>query len=215
MNIEEFFAANETIEFNPVKRVNARVKQICEQILPADLRPDVRVVIEGSRLAALHNRAKGAIERGRTDLIEPMLADFANDLRAALNFERTSGALKAMTADTEVKRIANAGLFQKFCWNGHHTHTLAERLEQDDLPIVSVDYDGITTSKRTIRRDDDFWDLLRPSGTSKEFWAKRGVPDLVVQRAKDMAQHVERERNRPFAETSGISTEFGGRVAPR
>lgn len=214
MNRDEFKTANATIEHNPVKRLNARVDQICDRILPADLRADVRDMIEGSRLAALHNRAKEAIETGRFHLIDSMLLDFANDIHAAYQFELTSGALKIVTSADEVKRLAHMGLWQKYCWNGFHTTTLVECLEPGDLPIISVDYDEIRTSSRTITRADDFWDSLRPNGTSKEFWMKRGVSASVVQLAKDRARHEERERNLPQWNNSPDSM-AGPSVRPR
>ena len=91
-------------------------------------------MIEGSRLVALHNRAKDAIESGKFHLIDGMLVDFANDLHAALSFERQNGALKVMTADTEVKRCAAAAGLLPEIHLERPSHAHARRMPHDGRP---------------------------------------------------------------------------------
>ena len=114
MDLTEFFAANETIERDPVKRLNAGTARICERIVPDDFPPDIRLAVLRSRFDALHGRAKSAIESGRADLIESILADFANDLRGVVQLERER--LRANTSADEVKR--HARVFEENLYNG-------------------------------------------------------------------------------------------------
>jgi hypothetical protein len=209
MNMEDFYTANETIERDPVKRLNARVEQICNRILPDDLPADVRAAIEGSRLAALHTRAKDAIERGREYLLEEViLPDFANELRDALNFERTNGALKVTTGADEIKRCSGRGDWERFVWNGFETGTISRVLERGER-IESVGFREIKTSKRTIVRRDEIFDRFRPISNSREHWLKQCTPESQILERERMAAREATESARPFHQQSGPA------VAPR
>ena len=64
MDLTDFFAANETIERDPVKRLNAGTARICERIVPDDFPPDIdlRSCVQGSMR---YTAGKSAIENGR------------------------------------------------------------------------------------------------------------------------------------------------------
>jgi hypothetical protein len=216
MDIEEFFAANETIERDPVRRLNARVEQLCARILPADLPPDVRAAIEGSRLSALHTRAKDAIERGRTDLIDSILAEFASDLGRALDFERRPGGRLyiGLQAD-EAKRVAATGYFEKYLINGFEVRALADGLEPGEkIDIHTPAFRVIKTNRREIARGSDFFDRGRPAGYSKEFWLKKCTPADRLAEAENAAKREETEAARPLWNDSPAAG-AGPHVAPR
>jgi hypothetical protein len=203
MDITEFFEANEkTIERDPVRRLNARVEQICKRILPDDLPADVRVTILDSRLTALHARAKALIERGRTHLLDVALDEFTEDLGKALYFERQHGALKVCTPADEVRRISGAGLWSRFHWNGHETGTLLLVLKPGET-IKGVGFREIVTSERTIVRYDAIFDAFRPNGYSVEFWRKGCTSENEIAAAEAMERHEAAVRERPFSATSG------------
>jgi hypothetical protein len=209
MNIEEFFAANEsTIETNPVVWLNKGAKRIVVRILPPDLPPDLRIALLRSRLSALHARGKDAIERGRADLIDGILADFANDVRAALNFERTSGALKIVLAADEVRRCA--GWFEENAWR-QEPWLLAQILEQGEtIDKPNSDSRHIKTSKRTFTRRDPAFDALRPVNQSREHWYSQVcTPESVIAEAEAATKREAKEAARPFSDFSGPN------VAPR
>jgi hypothetical protein len=204
MNREEFFAANETIEFNPVKRLNTRVNQICDRILPADLRQDARGVIEGSRLTLLHTRARDAIESGRFHLIDGMLVDFANELLTAFQFELRSGLLKPWSASDEVKRCASAGYFERNLINGFEVCALRDGLEPgEQIDIHASALRAIKTDRREILRGGDFFDRLRLSGYSKEFWLRQCTSTARLAEAERMLNRKAEIASRPFSASSG------------
>jgi hypothetical protein len=210
----DFSAANKLIERDPIVLGERLAITTCSRILPPDL-PAALLQTLRQRLSALSGRMADAVSRGKAYLIfESVLSEFGNELREWMHFERTNGALRQMTVADEVTRCARAGLFEKYLWNGFHVRTLMECLTPEDLPIKNVNYDEIMVSSKTISRESEFWDLLRPSGTSKEFWARRGVQASVIEEAKDRARHVEEERSRSGWNDSPSSS-AGPNVAPR
>ena len=205
-DLNDFYAANETIERDPVKRLNAGTERSCERILPADLPADVRNAILGSRLGALHARAKEAIERGQAHLIDGILAEFASDLGRALDFEREHSLKVVMPAD-EIRRASGAGLFEKFAWH-RETGMIVRLLDVGDrIGIVNfreIEVRGPDGATRTITRRDPRFDQYRPISRSKEsFYAEWCTPTSTWEEAEAAAKREIEIAQRPFSATSG------------
>jgi hypothetical protein len=200
--LDEFFAANETIERDPVKWLNRLTEQTCERILPPDLPPDLRVALLRSRLSTLHARGKDAIESGRAYLITDAVSDFGNDLRGALAYERASGALKPWRREDEIKKFAGRGDWERHLYNAHEV-ICAQQLLPEGAHILAVGWHGVTTDKGEIPRGE--YESLRPVSTSRAHWESLNTPGHVIQVAIEREKYVERERNRPFSEMSGPS----------
>jgi hypothetical protein len=202
MKIDEFDRTIDGyIEADPRDYLKVGLKRADERER-SDIPEETFDTIAGPLRQRLAERAERQVKRRDYDRIDALLTEYAVELRAAIGWHRREGMLKPMTAESEVKRIANAGFFQKFYWNGWEVKALNEFLENGEQ-ILEVDFYKIVTSKRTIARAGDFFDAGRPSGYSKQFWMGNATPAARLAEAEAAAKRDDEVARRPFSSTSG------------
>jgi hypothetical protein len=193
------------VDFDLTKHFTAAVARIeaieVDQTAPPELRESIITQLR----TALCARVQGALADFRIDRIPAALADYKSGLRERMEWERTRGSLKqpATPAD-EVKRVAAAGYFDRNLINGFETHALMEGLEPGErIDIHASALRAIKTDRREILRGGDFFDQLRPSGYSREFWLRQCTSAARLAEAEKMANRIAEIAARPFSATSG------------
>ncbi len=196
---------NMAIDFDLQKHFDAAVDRIDAREVDEALTPQQRESIITQPRAALDARVQDALRNFRIDLIQAALTDYKNALRERMRFERTHGFLKQpATLTDECRRVAASGYFRKYLINGHEVAALADGLELgEQIDITVPAFRAIKTNRREIARGSDFFDRLRPSGYSKEFWLRQCTPAAKLAEAEKMAQREAEIANRPFSSTSG------------
>jgi hypothetical protein len=193
------------IDFDFQKHFAAAVEGIEAQEINQTLTPEQRESIVTNPRAALYARVRELLRDFRLDRIPAALADYKGELREKMRFERTRGFLKqpATSAD-EVNHIAALGYFSKYLINGFEVNALRDGLELGERIDVTIPaFRFIKTDRREIVRGSDFFDRLRPSGYTKEFWMKQCTPAARLAEAEAMEGRRERLAERPFSATSG------------
>ncbi len=188
------------IDFDLQKHFRTAVERIEAREVDQALTPALRESAITQPRAELDARVQDALRDFRIDKIPAALADYTNALRERMQFERTHGALKqpTMPAD-EVKRVAATGYFSKNLINGFEIAALADGLEQgEQIDVHASAFRAIKTDRREIPRGSDFFDRLRPSGYTKEFWLKQCTSAARLADAEAMERHVAQETSRPL-----------------
>jgi hypothetical protein len=193
------------IDFDLKKHFAAAVERIEALEVDKTHAPELRESVITQPRAALYARVQDALRNFRIDLIPAALADYKGALRERMSFERTHGALKQpATPSDEVKRVAATGFFRRNLINGFEIRALADGLEPGEtIDIHASALRAIRTDRREIARGSDFFDRLRPTGYSKEFWLRQCTsPDRLAE-AENMAKREAEIAQRPFSSTSG------------
>jgi hypothetical protein len=193
------------IDFDLKKHFDEAVERIEAQEIDQALTPELRDSAITQPRASLYARVQEALRNFRVDLIPAALADYKNALRERMQFERTHGALKQPPMpDDEVRRVAATGYFRRNLINGFEVKAIAAGLEPGEtIDINAGALRAIKTDRREIARGSDFFDRLRPSGYSKEFWLRQCTPAPRLAEAEDMAKRETEIAQRPFSSTSG------------
>jgi hypothetical protein len=196
---------NIAIDFDLQKHFDAAVERIEAQVVDMTLTPELRASAITRPRAELDARVQERLRDFRIDLIPAALADYKSALRERMTWERTHGVLKQpATPYDEVKRCASAGYFERNLINGFEIHALADGLEPgEQIDVHASALRVIKTDRREIPRGSDFFDRLRPSGYTKEFWLRGCTPATKLAEAEKMAQREIEIAARPFSATSG------------
>jgi hypothetical protein len=193
------------IDFDLTKNFDAAVERNEASEVDKTLTPELRESVIARPRAELDARVQDALRNFRIDLIPAALADYKSALRERMRFERTQGSLKqpAMPAD-EVKRAAVTGYFRNYLINGFEVAALADGLEPGEQIDTTVPaFRAIKTDRREIARGGDFFDRLRPTGYSKQFWLGQCTSPARLDEAEKMLKREAEIAARPFSATSG------------
>jgi hypothetical protein len=174
----------------------AVARRIAEREL-ADVPDDLATQILPSRLDRLTQRAQEAFERGHPEQIDKLLNEYAADLRGAVLRERQSGALQPISPDSEIKRCR--GQLSDRVYGAYEVGALRHTLRAGER-ILSVDFQVIETSMRTITRKDLFdaypWDRVM----SQELRERMFVSERAIEEAEQRArQQFEADTRAPGA----------------
>ena len=176
--LNEFVDSLNQLSLDPRKAWMESVRAICERELAvAALPPKLAEAIARSRLRILTANLNSALAGGHYDLGATAIAEFASSLRTAVLYERQHGALRPITPDSEVKRVA--ATLTAYQYNALELDALRVMLAPGER-VQDVGWWAIKTGDRSISRSE-LRAFLRPATWRRDdTWAQQFIGDSTL-----------------------------------
>jgi len=154
------------------------------------------------RLPALFKEIARCLAESRFDEGDRLSPSFQLELDKAIRHERQHGALRPVTAASEIARCIDA--FAEFRWNGHEVDSVLT-LMGDGRRIVKVDFDTVYLSDDTTITRADLREKLRPPSIFTSKWELNFTSPREIEEARQRKA----EREMPQPPSSGPLDENG------
>ncbi len=147
---EKFDSRIDAAQLDPRPAAKEAVRRIVE-FVTRGIPESIAARILESRLAALADRIALAVERGNFSAVHALVDGFETELIGAVRDERERGALKPITPESELARIAP--MLAARLYNSIEAEGTRLTLKPDER-ILDVGFWHIRTTERVISRDE-------------------------------------------------------------